>query len=1035
MAELAPQWSRLAAMQGWRVRSGLSGDLPNNVGLPALRPWSSAIRAHEETFRAQQRQWKTALVARMKSVRAQAKADVRAVPLLIEHGIIARYDAGSASLQPHDLSRDDFERVRDTLFESTDDLALGLARVNELCHLIKRVNRACGQSECNPSPIRHFRRPLDNAMVPEMLLAVRQVRSLRDHLATVDTSGNDWRDASMACARAVLALVLFGFASDANRLRATIEHRTLAVRSAGMPDVILVPCGDHPSDVIALRGNAAIAFAHFARKHPAVKIQWNDVDRRLGELLPGWATHGESRSAESWLELLCETVAVSNRFELSPGARLADGPRGAVSATMVDQLALLDGDPVGTILRPIGVQEDATAAKLSHVTPGKGSPRTQYLALCRVLPSPGSTTRLPLTAVNIASGQARAEANRRFVVAEIDAMLALAEPESRLQPIVALLAAWVRDMLVNGTARKSKPAFSTVATYLTRIGGGLVNVFGKSSLAGLGDDELERAYDFLLEHRLHSRSQTAATILDFHRFGAAAGILPDVDLAPVFAHLSDEGARPDARFILPQERAEAARLLATAADCDTSDPGLGRIQRQAQVAFPVYAYHGARRAEVLGLRYQDQIVDQDRLVLRIRSNKSRALKTLAARRQIVLAGQHATGFEDWCALDRSRLHAYRAGTAYVFAPLNHARSAEARSEIADAVIRACRKATGRHDARIHALRHLVAMECVFPVFLSERDHLRLGARMLLKPLVTGTQGVLLPRDLQGQVVELGHANASTTLRWYVHLPWLMQSRASERIQDGYLQASTLAALLGVTRHAVHWNVKRAARDSRVDGLLDVELPTRSVPAGSREAPQEVEASRMHWTARRIGELLATENRCGSLVGALQVMGARVDDELALRAAILSIERHLGRRLMREVCRDDGSQRPRRHLRRMEQDATLEVLWRRFDDGSTEERDALAALATSVVDHMGPKDLDAILLPEHEAFRLEAVLRQMGIGTSQRSREPAGPGMVLIRAWWDKQSLGKPAATRAGGGMGLALKRVLAVIAVVGRLVR
>src|SRR5690606_21554046 len=197
-----------------------------------------------------------------------------------------------------------------------------------------------------------------------------------------------------------------------------------------------------------------------------------------------------------------------------------------------------------------------------------------------------------------------------------------------LQPIVALLAAWVRDMLVNGTARKSKPAFSTVATYLTRIGGGLVNVFGKSSLAGLGDDELERAYDFLLEYRLHSRSQTAATILDFHRFGAAAGILPEVDLAPVFAHLSDEGARPDARFILPQERAEAARLLATAADCDTSDPGLGRIQRQAQVAFPVYAYHGARRAEVLGLRYQDQIVDQDRLVLRIRSNKSRTLKTL-----------------------------------------------------------------------------------------------------------------------------------------------------------------------------------------------------------------------------------------------------------------------------------------------------------------------------------------------------------------------------------------------------------------------
>src|SRR5690606_23380919 len=225
---------------------------------------------------------------------------------------------------------------------------------------------------------------------------------------------------SLACARAVLALVLFGFASDANRIRGALERRTLAVRSAGMPDVILVPCGDHPSNVMALRGNAAIAFAHFARKHPAVSIQWDDVDRRLGGMLPDWATHGQSPGAAGSLELLCETVAVSNRFELSPAARLAHGPKGSVSAAMADQLALLDGDPVGTILRPIGVQEDATAATLSHVMPGKGSPRTHYLALCRVLPSPGSQTRLPLTAVTIQSGQASADWNRRHVVAEID---------------------------------------------------------------------------------------------------------------------------------------------------------------------------------------------------------------------------------------------------------------------------------------------------------------------------------------------------------------------------------------------------------------------------------------------------------------------------------------------------------------------------------------------------------------------------------------------------------------------------------------
>src|SRR5690606_689256 len=117
-----------------------------------------------------------------------------------------------------------------------------------------------------------------------------------------------------------------------------------AVRSAGMSDVILVPWGDGPSEVLALRGIAAVAFAHFARKHKTANVQWEDVNERLGELLPDWATQGEGRGGPGWLELLCETVAVSNRFELSPAARLANGPKGSVNASMIDQLALLDGD-------------------------------------------------------------------------------------------------------------------------------------------------------------------------------------------------------------------------------------------------------------------------------------------------------------------------------------------------------------------------------------------------------------------------------------------------------------------------------------------------------------------------------------------------------------------------------------------------------------------------------------------------------------------------------------------------------------------
>src|SRR5690606_16143990 len=133
--------------------------------------------------------------------------------------------------------------------------------------------------------------------------------------------------------------------------------------------------------------------------------------------------------------------------------------------------------------------------------------------------------------------------------------------------------------------------------------------------------------------------------------------------------------------------------------------------------------------------------------------------------QIVLVGTDARTFGHWCALDRRRLEAYRAETTYVFSPLGDARSAGSRSNIAETVIQACREATGRPDAKIHGLRHLVAMECVFPSFLAKEDHDLLSTKLALKPLATGTQGVLLPRDLHGQVVGLGHADPSTTLRW------------------------------------------------------------------------------------------------------------------------------------------------------------------------------------------------------------------------------------------------------------------------------
>jgi integrase len=1033
MAELAPQWNSLATTQGWRVVSGIPRQLAENLGPGPLKSWADAIHRHEAGIRDERRKWKLSWISRLRSIKLQALEDVRQHPELQSSGIIERYDALPPIATPHDISRADFERIRDELIEGADDLALGLARSSELCRIAKRVNRASAQTECNPAPIHVFRRPVDNALVPGMLLAVRQVRAMREHLQTMTDTG-DWRDRSLACARVVVAVALFGFCDNPQRIMAAINRRHLVTRSLAMSDVLMVPCGDEPQDVLVLRGIAAIAFAHFARKHrSADALDWSEIDVQVRRLLPDWVgsdDRASSSHSSGWIERLCETVSVSNRFELSPAARMAGGRNGLVNACIVDQLALIDGDPAGTIARPHNepVEPAAPTFRLAGAATGTGNARTQYLALCATMPNAGRGAILPLTNVQIPSGSSNAPANRALVVAEIDAMLAQDRPATRLQPIVALLAAWTRDMLANGTARRASPAFNTVETYLTRIGAGLVLLFGRSSLAGLGDDELERAYEFMFDTPRLSRGKVAASILEFHRFGMGIGVLPEVDLTPVLLHLGDEGSLPDARFILPQERTAAAEWLAREAARDDLEDGQRRILRQARIVYPLFSAQGARRAEALGIRFKDLAAVNDELHIRIRANSSRSLKTLAARRHLQLAGEQAASLTAWAEADRARLPSYRSDTAFVFSPIANARSAEERPAIAEQVLSACREATGRRDARIHALRHLVAMESIFACFTSQGDRESLAKRLQLKPLITARDPAILPRDIQAQIVAMGHADASTTLRWYVHLPWLLTSRANEKLQHANLNTRTMSALLGVTRHTLNWHAKKATGQSRSEAWLDIEIARRVVPDMPTSGPIVDDSYRpVQWTARRLGKLLRNANRLGSLVGALNIAGADPNAATDLIVAFTPIERRLGRRLINDAGSGFDSRRPRRTIRRMAQDDILERLWARFDEAENVEREALANLARVVMEHLNPKDLETIEVPAPDADKLVVLLKGLGFGEELITRELAGVGAERLR-------IRRPGAAEgnAGGFIGLGLKAVLAVIDVAAR---
>ncbi|MBL0029099.1 MAG: hypothetical protein IPO95_08515 [Rhodanobacteraceae bacterium] len=1054
--EVARDWEPLVRKQGWQCVAGISAKGPVTPRtLTPLRSWASSIRDHEQSQRETAARWREALRARLRSSREGAETKVLEHPELISAGIVERFHDRRRGLERHAVKREDFERIRDEVFEAAgDDLALALAQANAVCRIARIVNGRTRQISETPGKVLHLRRPLDNAFVPGMMEAVRQVHALREHIASLSKNGAEqrWSDLASACACTALALVLFGGCEYPEQIWGALERRAQLARSANLQDVVLLPAGHAPHQVLAFRGTAAIVLSRLAWKFQDEPLQKREeVDQQLTKMLPNWALDKArkwSGQSAGHLGLLCETIAVANRYERSPAARRANAPtHGSTPAHIREQLAFIDGDPAGTVHRIWEAQGDASepASILDEAGVRKGNARSQYLKLCAAFPSTGKDTDLPLTRERIASGEAATPASYVKVVAEIEAQMRTEEPALRLHPIVRMLAAWTSDMLVHGTPLRDSPALSTVKTYLTRIGGTLVYLFAQSAMTDVDDVELEDAYLCAVDSTNESRQKTAAAVLAFHRFAIVHFGLPEIDLSAVQLHLSDDvDAQADARLVLPRERTAILSRLAREATRTDRQHGHAYIRkvRQANLAMPLFAFGGMRRGEAMGIQFRDVGEDDNPLRIRVRPNRSRRLKTANARRFVELplntTRPDGASLAEWVAIERQRLGARRLETAYVFTESDQPFDAKARGDIAAVCIDACREVTGRRRSRLHAFRHLVAIERVTPAFLTESDLARLAEHTEMTPLETARGAVILPRDLHARVISLGHGDAATTLDCYHHLPSLLHSRTDAWLAERFLNRAVLAPLLGVTSHTLDWAIKQ--RPGRDKGLawLDVAIDPRTAPKSTlskSESKHTVEGDELvgqqlhgQWSARALGELLAEVERIGSLEKAFLVKGADVRDANVIRAGLLPMERRLGRRIIDE----NRGEQPRRVVRRIASAQQLEMLWDRYDNDHDGERTLIASIAEEVYDFMAPKQADRICLSPFGALQLRTLISRLGVEPSRVVEAPDG-NLSVIRLLRTKVAEPRESSIEPTERfLGLVLKRVLMVIRFVQR---
>lgn len=967
VTRMAPHLEKMARLMGWRVRMGIpcATTQESRPLLLPLRDWSGAISVHEAKVKKVAKQWRHEQAAKISTYRQRAEKDVLAHPVLVERGISAmwRGDPGVGKATP--LTRDEAEALRDVMFEQAgNDPALGIARSWALRRILGRVNKRLEIRGQDPAPLGVFRRPVDNAFVPGMMAAVRQVEALRDHAVKLGSDPpGDWKDLPRAFARAAYVMAVFGFTEEPEQVIGVLQNRAKGVAPASLPDTMLVPWGDRPDQVVALRGISALSLARLVKRYPdAVVPDREALNEALVGFLPNWALPAEGHNLNDPLKLLCGTVGLANRFELSPAARYALDPvNGSTSAAMAEQLALIDGDPVGTLARDVdakAVVQDSYAGAVPMQT-GTASARSQYLALCRLLPSTGKALELPLTGMTVPAHRLVGADTRTKVIAEIDAMIAEGLSNKRLQPVVRLLALWVRQMLAEGTPQTDDPSNRTIETYLTRIGATLVEWFGSSALVDLDEVEFEEAYLAAILAGATNRPQAAAAILRFHQCAELHYSMPEVDMNQVMSYLRNGQQSVDANLILPQERTEILARSAALADAGSQDAGKvsGRVLQQAAAALPLYAYGAMRRSEVLGLKVGDTRVDGEHATIRVRRNRSRRIKTRAARRSVSFNQQRRLGiarFEQWVAVDSLRQQAWQRERAFVFSPLAAPGSAEGRDAIARSCSDIAAGVTGRGSERLHRFRHLVAFELLIPLFLSSED----AGWMTTLPIQWHGEEwreVLLPRDLLGRVVEIGHADWRVTLRCYIHMQWLLRSRPDAAIGEHYMHRRVVAFATGLTLPAVDKVVQQDKGKHPHVAWLDHFRDVRLVPSRVQSEAASCQAVARHWSPVELDALIRLADRMKSLDNAILSSGGSYEDARQIHHYLKAAERRVGRRLFRDPVVDQPAGKRRRVAREL--DSILKQNLLDWMDGSDEDG---VLVMNNLFESMSPMDGDAIV---------------------------------------------------------------------------
>lgn len=1036
-ADLAPVLEQLARQGGWKVRSGYRSSASEVVWLELgpLRNWEPIVDAHEAKAKAAER---AASAAKRAAIRANRivgeqwaiEAIAETAPRIAEALRAKPAETESAGLEL--LDADEVLAIQEALrIKAAGDLVATMASLSALTRLLARLGKQHGWAGYVPYEWRSFRGAQSSPFFPGMMVAREQIEVLREDFCEIPRHPPDGVSArSWDFARAALAICLFGFVDDPEQVAGLLAARGHTRRSAALPDLTLVSWRNEPRAVAGLRGLAAIALCNLARKYPDPhEMPEGELDLALRRMLPV-----EACGAGRVLQRLCATVGVCNRIELSGAARLATGVGGCVPAEADRQIAWLDGDPV-TPSEASGASYDDEdlSVEAPDVPARRGGARAEYLKMLKWFPSERANTVLPRTGVRIEPTQI--ESSRNLVIAEFEAYVASGSGNN----VVVAIAHWVLKMLREGTLAETNPAYSTIRSYVSLVGGPLVELADQSRLTDFDEPELAQIYVDVVEMRRAGKDRAAREVMHFHDVVAPIYGLPELDYSEYEIYLGKGATKVDAELIIPQELQQAVQI-AKDNDGRSVDTVGRRTCRQSALLLRMTGAAGCRSGEPLGMQLRDACFSDRAVVVAFVPNRHRRIKTRAGVRVVDithrLSDVERADLAAWVDAEKGRLPSAGARHGYLYAGRSSGSDLSVKQVVRGAAIRSIRSVTKRKRERLHRIRHMVAGEGLMWATLPDSDRERIG---FLKPLASRALprgATLFPRDLHRHTLVIGHRRPATSIRIYMHMGWALRARADQWMQYRVTRW-TAAAAMGVSVFRADQIRQQNREVPQSQAWLDVSLGPRHMPSISVASPESVagtDSEAATLSAAEVGLLLGWTERNLAIDAAGLVLGATARQARLVAEAVAEYTARIGRDF---VSRSNGS----RTTRRVSSAQHLYGLWdidgRAADDPLHKK---LGAVVAAVFTWAKPTDQDAIVLPASEANMLVELLEAVGHArglASMEAHETASLRIVRVArqpASGNAVAEGQQDAVRQPGKTGAAkryagreLKRILGVI--------